>query len=444
MDGTLSTYGAANLWDGGEQDLGALRGEAATDTGPSDADTGGEDTAPVGTIEASGCGCASSSAGSLGGGVGLLLALGSLARRRRLGGVVVAVGLSGCVASGPAGEQGLPGHEDQTGSEDSGDSVQDCAPEPEVCNGVDDDCDGVVDDADPDLVDGLPFYVDDDGDGYGASEELVGACALADGLALLDGDCDDTDPTVHPDAVELCDDTDQDCDGLSEDGLGEDEACPAPSCAAVLEVDPGASDGPYWLRLPSGGETEVWCDMEEGGWTLGFVRNSVSTGSQGDFGAGEESVEGLRASPDSGSADDTAVLSWLDLNELDYDELLLTSHTGGSESSRSEPIPRDHLRLAFGEDGYFLYGGDSPYVWCGGDAAYTDGGVGAVNNPSGAPAGCRGHSSLGSGWDFSTSTSANQGLTLCGGDGYSAMTTSWGGGWVSYGGAGAAQAIWVR
>ena len=80
----------------------------------------------------------------------------------------------------------------------------------EVCDGEDNDCDGEVD---GDLsVDRLSFYVDADGDGFGDSGTEVVACdAPADHVA--DGtDCDDTKVAVNPDAAEVCNGIDDNCD----------------------------------------------------------------------------------------------------------------------------------------------------------------------------------------------------------------------------------------
>ncbi len=316
---------------------------------------------------------------------------------------------------------------------------------PETCNDRDDDCDGRTDDDDDDLTDGVPFFEDADGDGYGAA--TVTRCAAAEDVVFVDGDCDDADPGTHPGAEEACDGVDRDCDGIGATSAGSGSACPADTCLDVLLASGGsAEDGAYWLSLPSGAVARIWCDMQSdgGGWTLGFLRNSVSTGSQGDFGLGDVSPDLLGVSPAEASATSLALLGWIDLNGLAWEELRLGGYAAGAEAYVSRSIPRSALRLTFGQDGYYLYGGDTGYYWCGGDAAYTDQGIGAVDNPPEAPADCRGHGSLGSGWDFSEYTGVNLGLTLCGGDGSAIMTAAPGGGWVYYGGSGAAQAIWVR
>ena len=86
---------------------------------------------------------------------------------------------------------------------------------PERCNGVDDDCDGEVDEG------VLPrWVVDADGDGHGDAApgaETREACVRPDLFARRPDDCDDADPAVHPGAVEVCDDggRDEDCDGVA-------------------------------------------------------------------------------------------------------------------------------------------------------------------------------------------------------------------------------------
>lgn len=79
----------------------------------------------------------------------------------------------------------------------------------EVCDGVDQDCDEEADDG---LV--VDWFVDQDQDGWGVGAPTA-ACAPPDPTWVLrDGDCDDTDRRVHPNAVENANDgTDDDCDG---------------------------------------------------------------------------------------------------------------------------------------------------------------------------------------------------------------------------------------
>jgi hypothetical protein len=82
----------------------------------------------------------------------------------------------------------------------------------EVCNGIDDDCDDLTDDADPNVV-ASDWYTDADGDGSGVGKIVhTGCTSPIPDTAPADGDCDDADPTRHPNAPELCNGRDDDCD----------------------------------------------------------------------------------------------------------------------------------------------------------------------------------------------------------------------------------------
>ncbi len=99
------------------------------------------------------------------------------------------------------------------------------APRPtdEVCDGLDNDCDTETDEG------GTRWYPDADGDGHGFSVGAVDACQKPAGYVANRDDCDDDDPDVHPGATETCDGRDEDCSGAPDEGcdciVGATQSC---------------------------------------------------------------------------------------------------------------------------------------------------------------------------------------------------------------------------
>ncbi len=79
-------------------------------------------------------------------------------------------------------------------------------------DGKDNDCNGTVDDT-------RTYYPDYDRDGYGSSSGSILACSPPSGFVWRGGDCNDRDGGINPNAREVCDGKDNDCDGVVDDNV---------------------------------------------------------------------------------------------------------------------------------------------------------------------------------------------------------------------------------
>ena len=84
---------------------------------------------------------------------------------------------------------------------------------PEYCNSQDDNCDGIIDD---DPIDPITFYQDADNDGFGSGNTLL-SCLQPVGFVANSLDCDDTTASISPSAPEICNQIDNNCNGIADD-----------------------------------------------------------------------------------------------------------------------------------------------------------------------------------------------------------------------------------
>jgi cysteine-rich repeat protein len=118
---------------------------------------------------------------------------------------------------------------------------------PETCDGKDNDCDGTVDDGRlqfasetfvSNICEPINYYCDNDEDGERGT--AIESCntfnCMPESCSLEAGnDCDDSDELAYPDAIEVCNGVDDNCDGIVDDG-DEEQFIPQDDSQRVCSV----------------------------------------------------------------------------------------------------------------------------------------------------------------------------------------------------------------
>lgn len=84
----------------------------------------------------------------------------------------------------------------------------------ETCNLLDDNCDGNIDEGVQNI-----YYQDADGDTYGNVLVAAQACAAPSGYVSNGADCNDSNASIYPGATEVCNGTDDNCNGQINEGV---------------------------------------------------------------------------------------------------------------------------------------------------------------------------------------------------------------------------------
>jgi len=85
----------------------------------------------------------------------------------------------------------------------------------EICDNIDNNCNGMTDEG----LTFITYYTDADNDGYGTGAGQSLCANPGPGFATQAGDCNDSNHLINPGATEICDNIDNNCNGMTDEGL---------------------------------------------------------------------------------------------------------------------------------------------------------------------------------------------------------------------------------